>query len=46
MFSLGVDRCRALTELAREKDNEVGSTISSTDITKLAVGADIYHCRY
>ena len=32
VFSLGVDRCRALTELAREKDNEVGNTLSSTDI--------------
>ena len=32
VFSLGVDRCRALTELAREKDNEVGNTLSITDI--------------
>ena len=46
VFSLGVDRCRALTELAREKDNEVGNTISSIDITILAVDADIYYCRY
>ena len=24
LFSIGVDRCKTLTELAREKDNEVG----------------------
>ena len=24
LFNIGVDRCKTLTELAREKDNEVG----------------------
>ena len=43
VFSLGVDRCRALTELAREKDNEVGTQYL---VPILAVDADIYYCRY